>query len=352
MRMWTFSLFLFLPLSVLGKDFYVTLHKSRPLYLPEGKNPSPREGLYLPKEYSVFRVTGISENTIPAGEWAYLQGFNGQWLYVNKQGKVIGSVQKKSKISFHVVSTSGIISRLPLSNQRSPIHVVRNGATVLLRTEQGYLKLTQKGLEVTSQASQATRWKIFFTSRPKAPGGFRANFYMFLPPVPPQRDSWSCGPNTATRLLNFYRIPATYEEMKKLAKKNVITARFNLGTPPPGLAKLLKKKGLDSTWENQSHFTHLLYQIRWKKPVICLMRSGTQRFFFGLIRAPRLHWIVVVGFANAGEQIHYYDTTSNALYTYPYSTFYKKWDWRARLWVIQKLLEWQKVKKRSLVHKK
>ncbi len=150
-----------------------------------------------------------------------------------------------------------------------------------------------------------------------------------LPAVDPQSDRWSCGPNSATRLLKFYGHAVNYSQLKQItAKKLLFVAKFRgqeigIGTPPRVLHSVI------SVWEQDhaklkqnSQLTDLLQVLAQRKPAIALVRVGN--ISLGKLTIPALHWITLTGFDPQSEVIFYTDTNSQN-YQISYAEFDQQW---------------------------
>ena len=158
---------------------------------------------------------------------------------------------------------------------------------------------------------------------------------MQLPDTDAQNDNWSCGPNSAARVLRYYGHDVDYAMVRAAADKklflpqrihNPFTNKWievRTGTPPLTLQQVLQRwEGDRVKRSSQTSFDKLISLVRSGKPAIALVRVGNLSIpYVGTI--PALHWIVVTG-ADSG-QIYYTDTNSQA-YSLSYQDFQTKWN--------------------------
>jgi len=152
---------------------------------------------------------------------------------------------------------------------------------------------------------------------------------LVLPAVDPQSDRWSCGPNSATRLLRFYGHEVNYNQLKQItAQKLLFVAKFRgqeigTGTPPRVLQSVISVWEKDNAkLQQNSQLSDLLQVLAQNKPVIALVRVGN--ISLGKLTIPALHWITVTGFDPQTEVIYYTDTNSQN-YQISYAEFDQQW---------------------------
>ena len=157
---------------------------------------------------------------------------------------------------------------------------------------------------------------------------FSAN-RLILPAVAPQSDRWSCGPNSATRLLQFYGHAVNYSQLKQVTAKKLLfvaTIRgqeISTGTPPRVLQSVISVWEKDHTKLKQNaQLPDLLQVLAQNKPAIALVRVGN--ISLGKLTIPALHWITVTGFDPQSELIFYTDTNSQN-YQISYAEFDHQW---------------------------
>ncbi|MFN3926691.1 MAG: C39 family peptidase [Pseudanabaenaceae cyanobacterium] len=138
-----------------------------------------------------------------------------------------------------------------------------------------------------------------------------------LPAVSPQRDPWSCAPNSATRLLRFYGHLVTYPQVKVLTLQHL--SQPLTGTPPRVLQRVLQH------WEqqrvrlqHQASLPELQALLRKGQPALALVQVG-QRYSL-----PLLHWVTVTGYDPQKQLIFYTDTDDRA-YAMSYAQFQRQW---------------------------
>ncbi len=152
---------------------------------------------------------------------------------------------------------------------------------------------------------------------------------LVLPVVDPQSDRWSCGPNSATRLLRFYGHEVTYSQLKQLTgKKLLLVTKFRgqeigTGTPPRVLQTVIGIWEQDKAKLKQNaQLRDLLQVLAQGKPAIALVRVGN--ISLGKLTIPALHWITVTGFDPQEGKIYYTDT-NNQNYQISYAEFDRRW---------------------------
>jgi hypothetical protein len=72
--------------------------------------------------------------------------------------------------------------------------------------------------------------------------------YIDTPNIGVQKDNWSCGPNSAARLLNWYGKNVTYAEVKRNTESKSYLYEYNFGTTPHILRDTIKKVGYPLNW--------------------------------------------------------------------------------------------------------
>ena len=170
---------------------------------------------------------------------------------------------------------------------------------------------------------------------------------LVLPPVKTQDDDWSCGVNSATRVLKFHGHNVNYDQMRQIRKKKFriplvnrlpfargSTPLYKLGTRPGGVVELLKIHRRNSFSESQSSLKRLKQLLRFNRPVITLIRPSDRKInlpFGKKLTLPSLHWIVVSGYDEKLKRIYYYDTYANEERYYSEEKFMERWDWNHRL---------------------
>ncbi len=170
---------------------------------------------------------------------------------------------------------------------------------------------------------------------------------LVLPAVKTQDDDWSCGVNSATRVLKFHGHNVNYDQMREIRKKKFriplvnrlpfargSTPLYKLGTRPGGIVELLKIHRRNSFSESQSSLNRIKQLLRFNRPVITLIRPSDRKInlpFGKKLTLPSLHWIVVSGYDEKLKRIYYYDTYANEERYYSEERFMERWDWNHRL---------------------
>ena len=141
--------------------------------------------------------------------------------------------------------------------------------------------------------------------------------------VAPQTDSWSCGPNSAARFLQFYGVHITYDQARYLATKLTNApfehpGQFGLGANPQALVNLIHEfKPLVQLQTGQS-LDQLLNVLAQGKPVIALIQPD--------LNSAALHYVVVQGYDQKAQEIFFKDTDGNTYATSMYH-FMQMWNW-------------------------
>ena len=152
-----------------------------------------------------------------------------------------------------------------------------------------------------------------------------------------QDDGWSCGPNSAARVLRYYGHDVNYATVREATdKKLFLPQRFRnplnnqwvevrTGTPPLTLQQVMQRWEGDRVKRSpQTNFKQLIKLVLSGKPAIALVRVGSLAIpYLGSI--PYLHWITITGADPQRQQIYYTDTNSQA-YTFSYQDFQTKWN--------------------------
>ncbi|TYQ30214.1 C39 family peptidase [Pseudanabaena sp. UWO310] len=158
-----------------------------------------------------------------------------------------------------------------------------------------------------------------------------------LPDTGAQDDSWSCGPNSAARILRYYGHDVDYAMVREATDKKLFLPQkirnpftnqwieVRTGTPPLTLQQVMQRWEGDHVKKSpQTSFNRLLNLLRSGKPAIALVRVGSLKVpYVGSI--PYLHWIAVTGVDPQNQQIYYTDTNSQT-YMLSYQDFQTRWN--------------------------
>lgn len=177
---------------------------------------------------------------------------------------------------------------------------------------------------------------------PVSPGTvFRGNGYVKadLPDTGSQNDNWSCGPNSAARLLRFYGHNVDYNQVRSAVDKEYMLPAsikkpwggrvdIRTGTTPHVLRDVMKRwEGDKVKLERKADFGKLMSLLREGKPVIALLRVGSIPPSVTLSGTwPAMHWVAVTGFNEQNKLIYYTDTNSQK-YQMSYDDFMGQWNW-------------------------
>ncbi len=158
-----------------------------------------------------------------------------------------------------------------------------------------------------------------------------------LPDTGAQNDSWSCGPNSAARILRYYGHDVNYATVRAATDKKLFLPQkfrnplnnqwieMRTGTPPQTLQQVMQHWEGDRVKKSpQTSFNRLINLVRSGKPAIALVRVGSLTIpYVGAI--PYLHWIAVTGADPQSQQIYYTDTNSQT-YSLSYQDFQTMWN--------------------------
>ncbi|PZU95934.1 MAG: hypothetical protein DCE90_10855 [Pseudanabaena sp.] len=161
--------------------------------------------------------------------------------------------------------------------------------------------------------------------------------FMQLPDTGAQNDSWSCGPNSAARLLRYYGHQVDYPMVRAVTDKklflpqrlrNPLTNKWievRTGTPPKTLQQVMQRWEGDRVKQSpRTNFNKLINLVQSGKPAIALVRVGGLSLpYVGSI--PYLHWIAVTGVDTQRQRIYYTDTNSQT-YSMSYQDFQAEWN--------------------------
>lgn len=182
-----------------------------------------------------------------------------------------------------------------------------------------------------------------------------------LPSTELQDDDWSCGPNSAARVLKFYGFNSTYDDLRRTVKRlGTFPGSNRLGTAPHELRNAMSRwAGEKVKLEREANFERLLSLVSQGKPVITLVRIGTiQGNRIGGIGIggtwPAMHWFVVNGFDQNERRISITDTTidpevGSNRYTLTYDDFMSQWSWGIGRGAASSTLDANGVKTRTMV---
>jgi ABC-type bacteriocin/lantibiotic exporter with double-glycine peptidase domain len=150
-----------------------------------------------------------------------------------------------------------------------------------------------------------THWHVFHH-----PDSYRIADFKFLR----QPDEITCGPTSATMLLNYYNISATIEEVQKKTKTHWLTYHDkSIGmTAPDYIPKALDEFGLHARLK-EGTLDQVKQYVSQNRPVIVLVRSGLKMW----------HYVVVIGYNN--ETIYIADPGSGQEEEMPVANFIGSW---------------------------
>jgi hypothetical protein len=141
--------------------------------------------------------------------------------------------------------------------------------------------------------------------------------------VAPQTDSWSCGPNSAARFLQFYGVNISYDQARYLATKLTNApfehpGEFDLGTNPQALVNLIHEFKPLVQLKTEQSLDQLLDVLAQGKPAITLIQPDSN--------SAALHYVVVQGYDQKAQEIFFKDTDGHTYATSMYH-FMQMWNW-------------------------
>jgi Ca2+-binding RTX toxin-like protein len=146
-----------------------------------------------------------------------------------------------------------------------------------------------------------------------------------VPGGSPQDDSWSCGPNSASRLLRSYGFNVSYSQMRSLVSENNLVSHFGLGTTPPDLESVMDDFRSTSR-ESGADFSKVTNLLGQGKPVIALIGAGANEIPLVGTAPEMLHYICLTGF-DMNEQKVFYTDTDGEQYSMSFEGFQDMWNW-------------------------
>ena len=196
-----------------------------------------------------------------------------------------------------------------------------------------------------------------------------------LPYVEPQNDSWSCGPNSATRLLLYYAgnpNAITYDMVKHAAntQRPEIMQITGLGTTPHALRDTIKIFRQDISLKRETDLSEIINALRAKKPVIALLRVGSKEVPVAVmgkgtivggvldkvgarpnvtLTYPRLHWVTIHGVNLETKQLLIQNTNGQDDWM-SIDEFYKKWNWSVGAGAVKAALDAEAVTTRTILY--
>ena len=197
----------------------------------------------------------------------------------------------------------------------------------------------------------------------------RGNGYVSiqLPNTGSQDDKWSCGSNSAARVLAFYGHGVNYSQVRAVAERDhgIIPPKvclgsgilktcatfgsFKTGLEPNEVRAVMKRwEGGNVKLETGTDLGKLKNLLNEGKPVLVLLRVGSFKpgEIFGTW--PEMHWVVADGF-NDQQQLIYYTDTDGGRYHLPYSDFLGKWDWRIGKGLASEIFHQKGVRAKTMV---
>ncbi|WP_020470607.1 C39 family peptidase [Zavarzinella formosa] len=154
-----------------------------------------------------------------------------------------------------------------------------------------------------------------------------------VPGDAPQNNAWSCGPNSASRLLRSYGYTtATYAALKVAAQQSNILTQYDLGTPSPSLLKVMQKYKPDTQLESGAQFQDILDRLGEGRPVVALIGWGSVPVPSPNPGKPwdiapsKLHYVCMTGFDMDKGEVYFTDTNGQAK-SMTFDQFQGYWNW-------------------------
>ena len=193
-----------------------------------------------------------------------------------------------------------------------------------------------------------------------------------LPYVEVQNDKWSCGPNSATRLLLYYGRNVSYEMMKSTAntKRPEIMQITNMGTTPHALRDTVRVYRPETVLKRETDLDEIINALRAKKPVIALLRVGSVEIDIAVMGKgtivggaldkigarpnitatyPKLHWVILHGVNQATRQLRIQNPNGDNSWV-SFEEFHKKWNWSVGEGAAKRALEAEGVTTRTILY--
>jgi RTX calcium-binding nonapeptide repeat (4 copies)/Peptidase_C39 like family len=159
-----------------------------------------------------------------------------------------------------------------------------------------------------------------------------------VPGGSPQTDSWSCGPNSASRLLRSYGLSVSYDQLRAEVQLSNLVSDFGLGTPPQYLQQVMQLHKADVHLASGASFQDILARLG-EGPVLALIDAGdptTVPIFEPWFPIPvefdtapgALHYICLTGFDLASSTIFFTDTDGTAK-SMGFAEFQQRWNFPA-----------------------
>lgn len=145
-----------------------------------------------------------------------------------------------------------------------------------------------------------------------------------VPDDQPQTDGWSCGPNSASRLMRAYGIDASYATMRSLATEDSLLTQCHLGTTPNTVADIVHRFKPEVSLEKESSLGRVTQLLSSGKPVMVLVSMDVIDIFVGTIGL--MHYVVLDGY-NASTQTVQYVDTNGAHGSWRMAEFDFHWKW-------------------------
>jgi hypothetical protein len=163
--------------------------------------------------------------------------------------------------------------------------------------------------------------------------GFQAVHISGVPGGNSQPDnSTTCGPNSASRVMQAYGSAATYGELIKDCSETSWISANQLGTTASTLVDAMNSERQGSnvpvfSVQTNKDVTDVINLLQQGKPVVAMVRvPGDQSILDGVYTAPQLHWIAVTGYDVRTGTIYYTDTDGSP-YQESFNDFDQSFSW-------------------------
>ena len=166
--------------------------------------------------------------------------------------------------------------------------------------------------------------------------------------VAPQTGYWSCGMNTAARLLRTRGHDVTYPGLKKqlVGDAEFEGREYVFGIRPRVLRDFLAEYEPCAKFSESSTLDALVAHVDAGTPVLALVKVGERPLMH--VAVPALHWLIVHGHDAKDRRLTITDTNGR-IYRMPIESFERMWDWRVDQPMIANMLEASLTRPRTFV---
>jgi uncharacterized protein YvpB len=197
-----------------------------------------------------------------------------------------------------------------------------------------------------------------------------------LPSTANQDNTWSCGANSAARVLRYYGHGVSYNNVRDVAqfehgiiptrlcvgsgilKTCVNTGEFKTGLEPNEVRSVLSNwEGGNAKYESGADLSKIKRLLSQGKPVIVLRRVGSIQPGLVFGTWPAMHWVAVHGYNDQERKIYFTETepiggeecNGGINCSSSYDKFMSEWDWRIGDGLASETFHRKGVKPRTIV---